>query len=82
MMRPSEIRVWSLIWPRRASLGNVRYVSMASVRADLLAATIASAAVRARLNASSVAAAVVCATREAERDAAFGCARRAAAPSG
>ena len=39
MMRPSEIRVWSLIWPRRASLGSVRYVSMASVRADLLAAT-------------------------------------------
>jgi hypothetical protein len=37
---------------------------MASVRADLLAATSASAAVRARLNASSVAAAVVCATRE------------------
>ena len=82
MMRPSEIRVWSLIWPRRASLGSVRYVSMASVRADLLAATIASAAVRARLNAISVAAAVVCATREAERDTAFGVLGGLQRPSG
>ena len=52
-MRPSEIRVWSLIWPRRASLGSVRTVSTASARADLLAATTASAADRARLNAIS-----------------------------
>ena len=64
MIRPSEIRVWSLIWPRRASLGSVRAVSTASVRADLLAATNASAAARARLKTISVAAAVPWATRE------------------
>ena len=56
MMRPSEIRVWSLIWPNRASLGNVRTVSTASARADLLAATTASAADLARVNAISPAA--------------------------
>ena len=44
MMRPSEIRVWSLIWPSRASRGSVRAVSTARVRTDLLAATTASAA--------------------------------------
>ena len=65
MILPSEIRVWSLIWPRRARRGNVRTVSTASARADLLAATSASAADRARLNVISVAAAAPCATREA-----------------
>jgi len=64
MMRPSEMRVWSLIWPRRASLGSVRYVSTASARADLLAATNASAADRATLKAISVAAVAPWATRE------------------
>ena len=47
MMRPSEIRVWSLIWPSRVSRGSVRAVSPASVRIDLLALTTASAAPRA-----------------------------------
>ena len=86
-MRPSEIRVWSLIWPSRASLGSVRTVSMASARADLLAATIASAAVRARVNAISVAAAV---RRAPARDAngtplslcSAGCSAIGATPSG
>ena len=41
MIRPSEMRVCSLIWPRRASRGSVRAVSTASVRIDLLAATTA-----------------------------------------
>src|SRR4051794_750394 len=86
MMRPSEIRAWSVIWPRRASLGRVRYVSTARVRADLLAATIASAAVFARLIASSVAAAVVCATRDENETplsvGSAGCSAIGATPSG
>ena len=65
MMRPSDIRVWSLTWPRRASRGRVRAVSTARARADLFAETTAPAADRARLNAISVAAAVLCASREA-----------------
>ena len=65
MMRPREIRVWSLTCPRRASRGSVRAVSTASVRADLFAATSASAADRARLNAISVAAAPPWARRDA-----------------
>ena len=37
MIRASEIRVWSLICPSRASRGMVRAVSTTSVRMDLLA---------------------------------------------
>ena len=52
MIRPSEIRVWSLIWPRRASRGRVLTVSTANVSTDLFAATTASAAPRARVTAT------------------------------
>jgi hypothetical protein len=64
MIRPSEIRVWSLICPSRASRGSVRAVSTASVHADLFAETSAPAVERATPNAISVAAVAPCATRD------------------
>ena len=65
MIRPSEMRVCSLIWPRRASRGSVRTVSTASVRIDLFAATTAFPAARARSKTTSDATPAPCATREA-----------------
>ena len=64
MMRPSEIRVWSLSCPSRASRGSVRTVSTANVRIDLLAPTTASAAPRASASAAPETSPMPCASRE------------------
>ena len=86
MSLPSEIRVWSLIWPSRASRGRVRTVSTTIARADLLAATSASAADRARLKTISVAAVVPWATRELNETplslCSSGCSAMGVTPSG
>src|SRR6478735_6869923 len=63
MIRPSEIRVWSLIWPSRVSRGSVRAVSTASVRIDFLVFTTAPAAPRANDQATSEASAMLCISR-------------------
>ena len=64
MMRPNEIRVWSLICPNLTRRGSVRAVSMASVRIDRLAPITTSAALRASDTANSETSATPCMTRE------------------